>query len=186
MKKFTLPYFILLLSIFMYSCNSEDSKIKEALKSTIPTEVVKNYEYKSHQIVETILDSNIKDSISALESDNTVKIMLLEEKDKKKEYYLAQIAQMKHQQQTTLPWLRGDYRGLIRDWQRMLDDVNREMKQDSLVMDSLNKRIDYFNDCIEGADSPIIFYKVKHEYMLSGAYHCDEVVLDSKYQLVKQ
>ena len=39
---------------------------------------------------------------------------------------------------------------------------------------------------IEGTDSPIIFYKVKHEYMLSGAYHCDEVVLDSKYQLVKQ
>lgn len=186
MKKFIVAPIILMLTIFLLSCNSEDSKIKEALKSAIPTEMVKNYEYKSHQIVETILDSNIKDSISALESANTVKIMLLEEKDKKKEYYLAQIAQMKRQQQTTLPWLRGDYRGIIRDWQRMLDDVNREMKQDSLVMDSLNKRIDYFNGCIEGADSPIIFYKVKHEYMLSGAYHCDEVVLDSRYQLVKQ
>lgn len=160
--------------------------IKEALKSAIPAEMVNNYEYKSHQIVETILDSNIKDSISSLESASTVRIMLLEEKDQEREYYLAQIDQMKHQQQTTLPWLRSDYKGLIRDWQRMLDDVNREMKQDSLVMDSLNKRIDYFNSCIEGTDSPIIFYKVKHVYTLSGAYHCDEIVLDSKYQLVKE
>ena len=68
----------------------------------------------------------------------------------------------------------------------MLDDVNREMKKDSLEMDSVNQRIDYFNSCIEGTDSPIIFYKVKHEYTLSGAYHCDEVILDSKYQLVEQ
>lgn len=186
MKKFALPYFILLLSIFMFSCNSEDSMIKDALKSAIPAEIVKNYEYKSHQIVETILDSNIKDSISSLESAVVAKEIMLEEKDKKKKYYLSQIDEMRRQQQTTLPWLRGDYRGLIRDWQRMLDDVSREMKQDSLVMDSLNKRIDYFNSCIEGTDSPIIFYKVKHEYMLSGAYHCDEVALDSKYQLVKQ
>lgn len=143
MKKFALPYFILLLSIFMFSCNSEDSMIKDALKSAIPAEMVKNYEYKSHQIVETILDSNIKDSISSLESAVVAKEIMLEEKDKKKKYYLSQIDEMRRQQQTTLPWLRGDYRGLIRDWQRMLDDVSREMKQDSLVMDSLNKRIDY-------------------------------------------
>lgn len=186
MNKYIVPFVILLLAIFMNSCNSEESQIKDALKSSIPTEIAKDYKYKSHQIVETILDSNIKDSISSLESANAVRVMLLEEKDKKKKYYLSQIDQMKRQQQTTLPWLRGDYRSLIRDWQRMLDDVNRDMKKDSLVMDSLIMRIDYFNRCIEGTDSPIIFYKVKHEYTLSGAYHCDEVVLDSKYQLVKQ
>ena len=186
MKKFIAPYLIVLLSIFMYSCNSEESKIKDALKNSIPVEMVKDYEYKSHQILETILDSNIKDSISSLESKIAVRIMLLEEKDEKRKYYLAQIDEMKRQQQTTLPWLRGDYKGLIKDWQRMLDDANKDMKKDSLIMDSINKRIDCLNNYIEGADSPIIFYKIKHEYMLSGAYHCDEVVLDSKYQLVKQ
>ena len=185
MKKIILLFASYLLAIFMQSCDSENSKIKESLKSSVPAEMEKNYEYKSHQIIETILESNIKDSISSLESTNIAKEIFLEEKNKKKMYYLAQIDEMKRQQQKTLPWLRGDYRGLIRDWQRMLDDVNRDMKKDSLVMDSLKKRIDYFNSCIEGTDSPIIFYKVKHEYTLSGAYHCDEVVLDSKYQLVK-
>ena len=186
MKKLFVPSVLFMLSFFMFSCDTEESMIKESLKSAIPAEMVKNYEYKSHQIIETILDSNIKDSISSLESANVAKEIMLEEKDKKKKYYLSQIDEMRRQQQTTLPWLRGDYRGLIRDWQRMLDEVNMDMKKDSIVMDSLNKRIDYFNSCIEGTDSPIIFYKVKHEYMLSGAYHCDEVVLDSKYQLVKQ
>ena len=186
MKNYFISAIIPMLTIFLFSCNSEDSKIKDALKSTIPSEMTKNYQYKSHQVLETILDSNIKDSISSVESKITVREMFLEEKNEKKDYYLAQIDEMKRQQQTTLPWLRGDYRGLIRDWQRMLDDVNKEMKQDSVFMDSLNNRIDYFNSCIEDADSPIIFYKIKHEYMLSGAYHCDEVVLDSKYQLVKQ
>ena len=106
--------------------------IKDALKSAIPNEIVKNYEYKSHQIVETILDSNLKDSISSLESANVAKEIMLEEKDKKKKYYLSQIDEMRRQQQTTLPWLRGDYRGLIRDWQRMLDDVNRDMKNSTI------------------------------------------------------
>ena len=49
MKKFIVAPIILMLTIFLLSCNSEDSKIKEALKSAIPTEMVKNYEYKSHQ-----------------------------------------------------------------------------------------------------------------------------------------
>jgi len=186
MKKIIIPSMFLMLTTFMCGCDSEDSKIKESLKSTVPAEMVENYEYKSHQITETVLDSNIKDSISSLESLNIAKEMLLEDKYKKKTFYLAKIDEMKHQQQTTLPWLRGDYRNIIRDWQRMLDDINREMKEDSLEMDSVNKRIDYFKNCIEGTDSPIIFYKIKHEYMLSGAYHCDEVMLDSKYQIVNQ
>ena len=184
MKKLTISSAFLMLTTFMCSCDSEDSKIKESLKSTVPAEMVENYEYRSHQIIETILDSNLKDSISSLESLNITKEMLLEDKNKQKIFYLAKIDEMKHQQQTTLPWLRGDYSSIIRDWQRMLDDINREMKEDSLEMDSVNQRIEYFNNSLEGADSPIIFYKVKHEYMLSGAYHCDEVMLDSKYQIV--
>ena len=115
MKKYIIPPIILILVVLTFSCNSEESKIKEVLKSTIPVEMAKNYKYKSHQITETVLESNIKDSISSLESANYVKEMFLEEKNKKKTYYLAQIDEMKRQQQTTLPWLRGDYRGLIRD-----------------------------------------------------------------------
>lgn len=182
---------VIFLSLFSFvlilivSCSSENIKIKKALKATIPNEQLRDYKYKSHQILETLLSNNVEDSISSYETANTVKEMSIERKLKLKDSYQENLDDCRRKRQHTLSWLRGDYDSLIRDWQEMLEDVNEQIMEDSLEISSNNKKIAFFKQHLYNTNSPIIFYKILHEYQLNGAYHREEVMLDANYELIK-
>ncbi len=185
MKRICSILLIAVTALSFVCCSSEDAKIKKALKLTIPADRVKEYKYKSHQIIETQLKSSIEDSISTYESSNRVVEMYLQNKFQRKNTYQENLDDCRRQQRNTLSWLRSSYNGLIRDWQRMLDDINVEIAGDSLKIKENNEKIAFFRHHLENTNSPIIFYKVRHEYQLSGAYRREDVVLDSNFNLIK-
>ena len=184
MKRFILILSSLLLVIGMISCSSESAKIKKALKSSIPIESVKKYKYKSHQIIETLLKSNVEDSISTYERLNKVAEMSINRKNLMRDSYLSNLDDCKREQRNTLYWLRSSYDGLIRDWQRMIDDVNEEIAEDSLRIKANNEKIAFFRQHLDNTTSPMICYVVRHNYQLAGAFHREDVTLDANYKLI--
>ena len=124
--------FVLVAAFSLTCCSSENTKIKKALKASIPAEKVKEYKYKSHQLIETQLKNSIEDSISTYESSNRVIERLLVNKYQRKDTYQENLDDCRRQQRNTLSWLSSSYNGLIRDWQRMLDDITEEIAEDSL------------------------------------------------------
>lgn len=185
MKRTLILPLVMILTALLSSCSSEKAKIKRALKSTIPVESVKGYNYKSHQIIETLLSDSVKDSILSYESSNLVKEMSIKRKLQTKKSYQESLDDCREKRQNTLYWLRGSYDGLIRDWQKMLDDVNEKIAKDSLEISHNNEKIAFFQQNLEKTESPIIFYKVRHEYQLNGTYHREDVMLDANYELIK-
>lgn len=174
----------MLLAIVIISCSSENHKIKKALKSSIPVESVKNYKYKSHQIIETLLKSSVEDSVSKYERSNMVTEMSIKSKKQMRDSYQRNLDDCRQEQMNTLYWLQSSYDRLIGDWQRMLKDVNEEIAQDSLKIKSNNKKIAFFRQHLDNTNSPIIFYVVRHDYQLAGVYYQENVTLDANYQLI--
>lgn len=185
MKRKDISILLVLLSIIIAGCNSENSRIKKALKTSISTEQVKNYKYKSHQILETLLRNNVLDSISLYESRNHMAEISIARKQQMKQIYKEKLDDCLRQQHNTLYWLRSSYNSIIRDWQRMLDEAQVGIDEDSLTIVTISKRIEFFRQHLKETKSPIVFYKVRHEYLLNGAYRSEDVILDSNYQLIK-
>ena len=64
-------YYLVLAILVMslVSCTSEDAKIKRALKTSVSESLKSEYKYDSHLLLETILKSNLTDSIYAFKLD---------------------------------------------------------------------------------------------------------------------
>lgn len=60
---------MLLFVITMTSCSNEEIRIKRALKLSIPEYLKAEYKYDSHILLETLLKSNLTDSIASIEQD---------------------------------------------------------------------------------------------------------------------
>lgn len=177
--------FFLLCLLSVLGCSSEKLKIKKALKSSIPSEQVGDYKFKSYSITETLLEKNVQDSISALQSKNAGKQVMIDNQIRLREGYLSNLEDCKRQQRTTLSWLRSSYNSLIRQWQEMVDESNEKIQVDSAVIVANNQKIDFFKDYLNKTKSPIVFYKVHHSYTLGGAIKNDDVMLDENYNLVQ-
>lgn len=184
MKRLFLILSFMLGVIAPTSCSSENHKIKKALKSSIPVESVKDYKYKSHQIIETLLKSSVEDSVSKYERSNMVTEMSIKRKEQMRDSYQRNLDNCRREQKNTLYWLQSSYDRLIEDWQSMLNDVNEEIAQDSLKIKTNNKKIALFRQHLDNTNSPIIFYVVRHDYQLAGGYYQENVILDANYQLI--
>ena len=68
MKKYN-NCFIVALFVLFVSCTSEEAKLKKALIASIPESVKSEYQYESHVLLETLLKSNLTDSISSLKAE---------------------------------------------------------------------------------------------------------------------
>ena len=139
---------ITLCLIFVFGCSSEKSKIKKALKSSIPIEQVGNYKFQSYTITETLLKSNIEDTISTLQSSNMAKQMIIDNQIRRREGYQSNLEDWKHQERTTLSWLRSSYDSVIRTWEEMIKEVNEKIQTDSSFIIANNQRIEFFQDYI--------------------------------------
>lgn len=186
MKRIIAVYIIssLILSVLV-CCSSEDTKIMKALKETIPTESLKHYKHVSHQIVSTTLRQGVEDSISTIGLDNMLLEQSMKRKMDRRNSILHDINDAKDQQRNTMYWLRGFYNNAISGFEDLLEDINQEIAQDSIAIIMNNDNINHFQDILNNTDSPILFYKVKHEYKLAGAYRSDVITLDHNYNIVQ-
>lgn len=183
MNNRVLVYFLCLMSIL--GCSSEKSKIKKALKSSIPTEQLGEYKFKDYTITETLLKNNIEDSISTLQSSNRAKEATIDSYRRLREGYVSNLEDCKRQQRTTLSWLRSSYNSLICQWEDMIDESNEKIQRDSVVVIANNQKISFFQDYLSKTKTPIVFYKVYHSYTLRGAIKNESVLLDEAYNYVK-
>ena len=111
--------------------------------------------------------------------------MSIKSKRQMRDSYQRNLDDCRRKQMNTLYWLQSSYDILIGDWQRMLNDVNEEIVQDSLKIKSNNKKIAFLRQHLDNTNSPIIFYVVRHDYQLAGVYYQENVTLDANYQLIK-
>lgn len=174
---------LILVSVII-CCNSESAQIKRSLKSSIPIESVKLYKYKSHQIIETLLKNNVEDSISTYEQVNNVIEMSIDYKKQICNYYQSNLDDCIRKQKDTFYWMRDSYDALIKDWQRMIDGVNEKIAEDSLKIKSNNNRIALYRQYLDNTATPIVFYVVKHNYLLDGTSCLEYITLDANYKLI--
>lgn len=180
------PLIILIgLCILLCSCNSEDRKIKNALRNSIEASEIHNYEYQSHLVLETLLSNNISDSISSVKLDNdsinrrisSDSIRLIELMDN--------IDDCKRQQANTLYFLRSHYSSIIRDYQEMVSDINMQIEEKQNRIAKNDSIIAFWEKYMSQSETPIVFYKVKHTYKINGMCKESVVLLDSKYNFIK-
>ena len=174
-----------LLAIVATSCSSEDIRIKKALKSSIPEDAVREYKLKDFAIVETILDANLRDSIIHQESRIATNEMFMKSDSTRLLSIQDNISQCKYQQATTLSWLRSSYNDIIRTYVKMENEIIEKLNARQAENNAYKETIRKYEEAISASDSPIIYYKIRHNYSLRGAIRDTILTLDSHYQLVQ-
>lgn len=171
--------------VLLAACSSESSKIKTALKQTIPAEMLKNYKLKEYRVQETILDVNLQDSISSLQSSIRSNEMLIQSDSLRLLEIQSGLESCKRAKSNTLYWLRSSYNSLISDYEDMesevLDKINSKLKANA----EANTKISEMEDAIKSSDSPIVFFKVRHIYTLRGLIRDTTITLNSNYLLIQ-
>lgn len=181
MKRFII---IVLLSAFAFSCTTENAKIKRALKGTIPVELQKGYKLKEYYIVETILDINIKDSISTLRSKQMTNEFLNKNDSTRLADLQSSLREARHGKATTLYLLRSSYDSIIRTYEEMIEETEEKINQRIEANAALGKTITRYENALSSTSSPIIYYRVRHNYSIDGAIRDTTITLSNDYQLI--
>ena len=179
-------YFVLaILVISLVSCTSEDAKIKKALKASVSESLKSEYKYDSHLLLETILKSNLTDSISAckLDIETTRDMMRLD--SVKLSNIRNNMADCRRQRANTLYFLRSTYDNLIEDYKEMEEGVIEKLDEKNREILEKEGKVAFWSQSIYETDSPIVFYKVKHTFKMHGMYRDTIVLLNSKYEIIK-
>src|SRR5690606_9672591 len=111
---------ILLVSFCLTSCNTEERKIKKALKEYALKNGT-NYKLKDYLITETILKTNLEDSIKSRETSINAQKQLMKMDSSLLKKYVAEKKKNEIQKKHTRSYLVSTYNNLIRDWQKMID-----------------------------------------------------------------
>ncbi len=189
MRKFELKrsYIIvkvaIILSVFcgVVSCNTEDRRIKKALKEYALQEGTK-YKLDRYQISETILKSNLEDSIRKSKNSIEVQRRMMSTDSLLLNNYIAQREQCKKQQRNAPYFLASSYNSLIRDWQKMADEQEEKLSERQSKIDEINIDIEKWKSLISEAKTPIVYYEIKTFYTLDGKYCEKTVLLNTEYK----
>jgi len=168
---------VIVLTIFhgLVSCNSEDRKIKKALKENSLTDGTK-YKLTEYRIVETILKTNLEDSIKSCNVSIQVQKEMMKMDSLMINKYIGEREQCKKQKQNTVWHLASTYASLIEDWQDMIDEQEEKLKEKQEEIDKINDNIKSWESLILNTDSPIIYYVIRHQYILDEK-HIEKIVL---------
>ena len=178
-------YIANLLSVLLFcSCSSQDSKIKEALENSIAEDLIKSYNFQEYMVLETILDINVKDSITQYKSEIITNEYRIHSDSARLKPILTNMEDCKLQKANTLYHLRSTYDILIRDYEIMHDNIMQEIQDKENENKMLKTKIKNLEDVLEALTSPIAFYKIKHIYYLNGIRKEDIVTLDSDYKFI--
>jgi hypothetical protein len=175
--------FVLTLMNGIISCNSEDRQIKKALKENALENGTK-YKLTEYRIVETILKSNLEDSIKS----NNVSIQVQKEMMKMDSVmlnkYIGNREQCKTQKQNTVWHLKSDYDRLIDDWQEMIDEQEEKLKDRQTEIIRIEDKINNWESLIVNTDSPVIYYVIKHQYILDEKHIEKNIILTTEFEIL--
>ncbi len=177
-----LPWLIVVLCA---SCTSEETKLKKALIASIPESVKSEYQYDSHVLLETLLKSNLTDSISSLRAEIITNETLIEMDSTRLAEILSSIDECEALRANTMYFLRSSYDQIIDDYEDMAADIIEKIEDYQSCISSCESKIEYLSNAMYETDSPIVFYKVKHTYKMRGMYRDTIVYINSKYEIVK-
>jgi len=176
-------FIILFMSHCFVSCNTEDRKIKKALKECVLMEG-SDYKLTEYRIVETILKSNLKDSISSSEVSIEVEKEMMRMDSLMLNKYVAEKEKCLLQQQNTSWHLKSSYSSLIRDWQKMSDEKEVELEEKQENIDDIKENIKGWESLINNSETPIIYYVIKHQYILDEKRTERIVLLTTEYEVL--
>lgn len=171
---------------FTLSCSSDSRAIKKSLKQSVTLSEKQKYRFESYTITETILDVNVKDSISEINTSIYVENKMLKLDSAELQGYQYQKKDCLYKKNQSPYYMRSLYDNLIDDWQDMIDDTEIKISERLLLIDSMKSKIKTYNKCLLDNDGPIIMYKITHNYYINGAEKQDIVMLNSKYELIKK
>lgn len=171
--------------VLSVSCTSEEAKLKNALITSIPESVKSEYRYESHVLLETLLKSNLTDSISSLRAEIITNETLMQMDSTRLADIQSSIDECKELSANTMYFLKSSYDQIIDDYEDMADDIIEKIEGYQNEIDLCQSKIDFLSNAMSETESPIVFYKVKHTYRLRGMYRDTTVYINSKYEIVK-
>ena len=174
-------WILLLQLLFMVSCSSTDSDIKKGLRSSIHVEQQTDYKFVDFQILETVLDVNVKDSITHYRALVQNKKMHMVSDSIRLKSIQSNIDECKYNRASTLSYLRSSFSSIIRDYEKMKADIDSDIQSKIEDIEVYSKTITRYEDALKACSTPIIYYKIKHIYTLKGMRREETVTLDYKF-----
>ena len=156
-----------------------------ALKASVSESLKSEYKYDSHLLLETILKSNLTDSISALKLDIGTARDMMRLDSVSLNNIRVNMADCRHQRANTLYFLRSTYDDLIEDYKEMEERIIENLDERNREILEKEAKVAFWSQSMCETDSPIVFYKVKHAFNMRGVYRDTVVLLNSKYEIVK-
>jgi len=173
--------FLLLIFCGLASCDFEDSNIKKALKEKALENGTK-YKLTEYKIVETILRTNLEDSIKSGNVSIQVQKEMMKMDSVMLNKYIGEREQCKMQKQNTVWHLASTYDNLIEDWQEMIDEQEEKLKLKQEEINKVKNKIGIWESLIENTDSQIIYYVIKHQYVLDEKHIEENVLLTTEFE----
>jgi len=96
--------------------------------------------------------------------------------------YIGEREQCKMQKQNTVWHLASTYDNLIEDWQEMIDEQEEKLKLKLEEIDRVKNKISIWESLIENTDSPVIYYVIKHQYVLDEKHIEEDVLLTTEFE----
>lgn len=175
---------MLLFVITMTSCSNEEIRIKRALKLSIPEYLKAEYKYDSHILLETLLKSNLTDSIASIEQDIQYHKQIMKLDSIRLVDIKHNMHESREQKASTLYYLRSAYDDIIESFEEMEDEVETKIGEHKQSIFEDEKRIEFFTQSMAESESPIVFYKIKHNYKIRGMHKDTTLFLNYKYEIV--
>ena len=177
--------FCFVLLTMVCSCDTENSKIRRALRGSVNPALVAGYQLKEFEILETILDINLKDSITHYYADIETNKYFIRTDSVQLNSIMSNIEDCKLAKRQTLYHLRSTYDGLIRDYEKMKDEIENRIASRNKENEISTKKIQRYKTAMDNSESPIIYYKLKHIYEINGLRKEEIVILDNQYNFIK-
>lgn len=175
--------FFLLIFCALTSCDSEGRNIKKALKESALENGTK-YKFTKYKIVETILRTNIEDSIKSGNVSILVQKKMMRLDSVILNQYFGEREQCKIQKRNTVWHLASAYDNLIEDWQKMIDKQEEKLKLKQEEIDKIEDANRIWKSLIENTDSAIIYYVIKHQYVLDGKHIEENILLTTEFETI--
>lgn len=176
---------IAILFILCVSCTNEDTKIRKALLFSIPEPVRSEYQYDSHILLETLLKSNLTDSISSLRAIIATNETLIQMDSVRLADIQNCIDECITLRSNTIYFLRPSYDEIIDDYEDMAADIIERIEDNQNEISFCESKIKYLSNAMDETESPIVFYKVKHAYKMYGMHRDTIVYVNSKYEIIR-
>ena len=136
------------LFVLLVSCTSEEAKLKNALITSIPESVKDEYQYESHVLLETLLKSNLTDSIISLRAEIITNETLMQMDSTRLADIQSSIDECEELRANTMYFLKSSYDQIIDDYEDMADDIIEKIEGYQNEIDLCHSKIDFLSNFV--------------------------------------